>query len=168
METKRLDFSKKTFTANGKEYHVSENLCIDRFMEFERLQAHVGFGKDFENIYKGLKKAYEHMNTNKLADAAVIVHNLLNGVAHNLEEREHPALQLCALFINYKGEDETIFDADIITEKIDDWRKEGYAIGDFFRYAANLVAGFITVLEETTQTISEQEERLSKSTGKSE
>ena len=73
METKRLDLSKSKFMANGNEYHVSETMSIDRFMEFERLQAHVGFGKDFESIYNGLKKAYENMNTNKLADAAVIV-----------------------------------------------------------------------------------------------
>ena len=167
MEAKRLNFEEKKFEANGHTYYFASNMCIDRFIEFERLQAHVGFGKDFRNIYDKLKEAYEHMNTNKLADAAVIVHNLVNGIAENLDKREHPVLQMCALFVNREDEDAKVFDADMNAQKVEDWKKAGYAIADFFQLAFNFVEGFITAYDEITQSISSlAEEKLASSTGK--
>lgn len=169
METPRLDFEAKTFVANGNKYYYSQNMCIDRFIEFERLQAHVGFGKDFKNIYEKLKEAYGLLNTNKLADAAVIVHNLVNGIAQNLEKRDHPVLQLCALFINREGENVKEFNEDVNAQKIDDWKKEGYAIADFFQLAFNFVEGFIPAYNEIIQDISNQAEEMEKnSIGKKE
>jgi len=169
METKRLDLSKKTFEANGKTYHFSSTMSIERFTEFERLQAHVGFGKDFKNIYEKLKVAYEHLNKNKLADAAVIIHNLVNGIADNLDKREHPILQMCSLFINADEENVDVYDEDVMLAKIDDWKKEGYSIDDFFQLAFNFVEGFIPAYNEIIQNISEEAEKaMTSSTGKSE
>ena len=167
METKRLDLSKGTFEANGVKYFFSSQMSIDRFIEFERLQAHVGFGKDFKNIYEKLKTAYDHLNKNKLADAAVIIHNLVNGIAQNLEGREHPILYMCALFVNREGEDIKLYDEDVAKQKIDDWRKEGYSIEDFFQLAFNFVEGFIPAYNEIIQNISQEAEAMVSNTGKS-
>lgn len=163
METPRLNLEEKTFKANGNTYYYSQNMCIDRFIEFERLQAHVGFGKDFKNLYDEMKKAYEHFNTNRFADGSVIIHNLLNGIGQNLDKRDHPVLQLCALFINREGENVKIFDADLNDQKIDDWKKEGYAIADFFQLAFNFVEGFIPAYNEIIQNISEEASKMAKS-----
>lgn len=168
MEAKRIDLSKSTFEANGVTYRFASTMCIDRFIEFERLQAHVGFGKDFKNIYDRLKTAYEHLNKNGLADAAVIIHNLINGIAENLDGREHPVLSLCALFINRDDEDAGKYDEDLMKQKIDDWREEGYSIEDFFQSAFNFVEGFIPAYNEIIQNISEEAEKAVSSTGKSE
>ena len=162
MEAKRIDFKEKTFMANGVKYTFASTMCIDRFIEFERLQAHVGFGKDFNNIYEQLKKAYEYLNKSRPADGAVVIHNLINGIADNLEGRDHPILQLCALFINREDEDKKLFDADVNLSKIDDWKKEGYSIDDFFQLAFNFVEGFIPAYNEIIQDISQEAEKMSK------
>lgn len=162
-QAKRLNFDEKTFMANGHKYYFSSTMSIDRFVEFERLQAHVGFGKDFKHIYDKLKEAYDHMNKNRLADGAVIVHNLINGIAENLDKREHPILQLCALFINREDEDKKVFDPDLTAQKIDDWKTEGYAINDFFQLAFNFVEGFMDAYNEITQDISELTEKMTES-----
>ena len=159
METPRLNLEEKTFMANGNKYYYSQNMCIDRFVEFERLQAHVGFGKDFKNLYDEMKRAYDFLNTNKLADGAVVLHNLINGIAQNLEKRDHPILQLCALFINREDENVKEFDASLNDQKIEDWKKEGYAIADFFQLAFNFVEGFIPAYNEIIQDISNEAEK---------
>jgi len=39
LETKRIDFEKKEFVANGVTYSFkAETMSIERFIEFERLQ----------------------------------------------------------------------------------------------------------------------------------
>jgi len=168
MEAKEIKLEEKSFMANGKEYFFSSTMSIERFQEFERLQAHVGFGKDFKNLYDKIKEAYEGLNKSKVADAAVILSNLLNGIAQNLEERDHPVLEMCALFINYEGENLKVFDVDDAGRKIDDWKKEGYGMQSFFQLAFNFVAGFIPAYEEIIQDISEEAEKVLSSTGKSE
>jgi len=106
------------------------------------------------------------MNKSKVADAAVIIHNLLNGIAEHLDKRDHPILQLCALFINTKDEDKTVFDEGVTQEKIDNWKKEGYAIEDFFQLAFNFVEGFIPAYNETIQDISQKAEKAVNNTTK--
>lgn len=168
MEAKRLDFEKRPFTfeANGNKYHSTQTMSIDRYIEFDRLQAHVGFGNDFKNLYDKMKESYEHMNKMKMADAAVIIHNLMNGIAQNLDKRDHPSLQMCALFLNREGENAAVFDEDLMAEKINDWKKEGYAMQDFFRLAISFVDGFYDAYEEISQSISALEERVASSIGK--
>lgn len=161
METKRIDLESGHFDANGHRYRVTSTLSVARFEEFERLQVHVGFGKDFKTMYDRLKDAYDFMNKSKAADAAVIVHNIINGIAQNLEKRDHPILQLCALFLNREDEDVSVFDPDLSKQKVDDWRKEGYAVEDFFQLAFNLVDGFIDIYEGLIQNISQKVEGMS-------
>ena len=171
METKRLSFTggKVTeFEANGHKYKFCKTISIDRFVEFERLQAHVGFGKDFKGIHAELVGAYELLNKSKPADAAVKISNLVNGIGWNLEKRDHPVLQMCALFLNREDEDATKFDEDLVSEKIADWREEGYSIEDFFQLAFNFVEGFIPILNETIQSISEEAEKATKNIGNKE
>ena len=167
-EVKRLNLTggKVTeFEANGHSYKFASQISIDRFIEFERLQAHVGFGKDFKGIHEILKDTYDLLNKSKPADAAVKVHNLLNGVGYNLEKRDHPVLQMCALFLNRADEDVKVYDEDLMSEKIADWRTEGYSIEDFFQLAFNFVEGFIPILNETTQSISAEVEKATKNIG---
>jgi len=58
---------------------------------------------------------YEHLNKQKFADSAVIIHNLLSNVAKVEESsRIHPALKMAALFINTKEEDTTVYNEEVI------------------------------------------------------
>lgn len=145
-EVKTIDlFKVKTFEANGHKYHVSKKISIPRWREYEKLEPRLTYGVDFDAMFKQLKKAYEALNTKagNIADAAVILHNLMSGIKDiENEMREHPALLMCALVINREGEDTGVFDEQIQREKIEDWRKEGFDVLPFFTFALFSIQGF--------------------------
>jgi len=140
---KRIDFSKKTFTANGVEYHYSDSLSIDRYEEFEKLQVLMGYNLDYEQIFDELKELYKSLNKTDFVKASVTCFNLLDATKRKMDKKVHPALQICGLFINEKGEDSAVLDQKKMEEKINNWKKEGLAMQDFFSLASNLVRGFI-------------------------
>ena len=140
---KRIDFKKKTFIANGNEYHYSDALSIDRYEQFEKLQILLGYNMDYDKLYLQLSELYNFLNKSEFVKSAVITYNLLDATKRKIDNKIHPALQICALFVNRKDENEKVFDAKVMEEKIKDWREEGYAMADFFSLAANLVRGFV-------------------------
>lgn len=156
-EVKKLDLTQTSFTANGKKYHIRRSLCIERWRYFEDLQALVGFGRSFDDIFIAFKEIWNALDDKggaKTATAAIICHNAMTGIKTKLEQRHHPALMICTLFINYEGEDEKIYDEEIMKQKIEDWQKEGYDINDFFQLAWNLVPSFIEHYSEDIQNTS--------------
>jgi len=153
-EVRRLPLGTKAFEANGKKYHVSNTLSVERWRYFEDFQAMVGLGRSFQDVFDNVKKAYEALQHPKIADASVILHNILVGVGEKLEERHDPALMLCALFINEEGEDERVYDLEKMNDKIKNWQKEGYAMADFFSLAFNLVPDFINSYNAVLEDIS--------------
>ena len=153
-QVKRLPLDAKTFTANGTEYHVSKMLSVERWRQYEDLQPLIGFGRSFQDIFDNVKKAYEALQHPKIADASVTLHNILVGIKEKLDQRHDPALQICALFVNAKGENEKVYDEEVMKRKIEDWQKEGFAIQDFFTLAWNLVPGFIDIYKDDLQDIS--------------
>ncbi len=145
-EVKTIDLFKiGTFEANGNKYHVSKKISIPRWREYEKLEPRLTYGVDFESMFKQLRKAYDALNTKagNIADAAVILHNLMSGIKDiESEQREHPALLKCALVINREGEDASAFDERLQKEKIEDWRKEGFDVLPFFTFALFSIQGF--------------------------
>ena len=170
-EVKHLDQTKSYFEANGKKYHITKNICIERWRHFEDLQAMVGFGRTFEDLFTAFKdiwKALDEKGGAKVATASIHCHNAMTGIKTKLEERHHPALMLCTIFANYEGEDEKIYDEEIMKSKINDWQQEGYDMNDFFRLAWKLVPSFIeTYKEDIASTLNlTKEEQSSTSEGK--
>ena len=150
-EVKHLDMSKSYFEANGKKYHITKDLCIERWRHFEDLQAMVGFGRTFEDLFTAFKDIWSALDEKggaKVATASIVCHNAMTGIKTKLEERHHPALMLCTIFVNYEGEDEKVFDEEVMKSKINDWQEEGYDINDFFRLAWKLVPSFIKTYRE--------------------
>lgn len=144
-----------SFTANGVKYLVHTALAIERFIEFEKLQIQVGYGVDFRNLFHKINEAFHYLNNGLPADAAVVLHNVMKGVADNLEERENPVLNLCTLYICREDEDLTTYDYALNQAKIDDWKKEGISIDSFFVLAFNLVNGFQPIYKKVSQSISD-------------
>lgn len=138
-------FKTKTFTANGYKYTVSKKISIPRWREYEKLEPRLTYGIGFDDLFKQLRKAYDALNTKQgnIADAAVILHNLMSGIK-DIEDskREHPSLLMCTLVINREGEDTGVFDAQLQLDKIEDWRKEGFDILPFFTFALYSIQGF--------------------------
>ena len=145
------------FEAGGKKYHISKNISIERWRHFEDLQALIGFGRSFEDLFQSFKQIWAALDNKggpQVATASIICHNAMTGIKTKLENRHHPALMICTLFCNYEGEDEKIYDEEIMKSKIDDWQKEGYDINDFFQLAWNLVPSFIETYSEDFQSTS--------------
>ena len=148
-DLKHLPMDAKSFTANGHEYVISQGLSVDRWRKYEELQIELGFGTNLQSIFTRVKEAYGYLNEVKIADAAVILHNIMWGVKDRLENRVDKTLLMCALFMNRKeGEDVTKYDEDFMEEKIKDWAEEGYDTQSFFHIAWNLVPGFFEAFNE--------------------
>lgn len=165
MEKKRIDFEKGEFEADGRKFFISNTLTIERFIEYERLQNSMGFNMSFKEIFTQIKEAYNLINSNKLVDGGIKLHNLMNGISQRIDGKLNPALEICALFIVEKDEDVTKYDESVIKSKIESWRKEGYSMQDFFTLAVSLVEGFTESYRDFTEGISslaeETEERMS-------
>lgn len=166
MELKKLPFDKGEFTANGKVYKIKNTLTVTRFVEFEKLQNHYGFGLSFDQIVEKLKTSIDYANKGKGIEAWNIILNLRDGIASRLEDRSHPALLLCSLFIVTEDEDLTTWNEKEQKAKIDDWNKEGYDVNDFFVLASNLVTGFLPIYGEIFRDTSKEAKGKSNPTGK--
>lgn len=153
-QLKRIDFTKQSFMANGKEYFIENGFSISRYCEYQVLEKELGFGNTFKGMYDKLLSLYDLMNKVKFVEASVALNNMLTGIT-KIEEREPSMLKLCALFINTKDEDRTTITDDLIAQKINDWKVEGIEIKDFFTLALNTMDGFIEAYKNLTQTTSE-------------
>lgn len=144
----------KAFEVGGVKFFVEDTLSVSRFREFEKLQIEVGFGRDFAEIFAGFSKIYEALQKGKVADAAVICSNYLEGVKGPLAGRANPVLRLCALFINTEGENKKTYDERDTIKKIDIWEKAGVDMSFFFSLAITLIPGFMKAYKESLVNIS--------------
>lgn len=141
-------FELDSFNANGRRYIVRTSLTVERFEKFEELQAEVGFGVDFANLFGQMRKAYDYLNEGQQADASVVLYNAMHGIKNFLDKRINEVLHLCALYICREGEDVTAYDEALILDKVNDWKKEGIEMENFFGLAFNLVGGFMPIYKE--------------------
>lgn len=156
MELKKIDLSQSSFEANGVTYYIKDTLSVERYREFEKYQVTFGFAREFKQIYDMLVKSVDLANKGKGLEAWNIIFNLKEEIGkNNLDNRMHNGMYICALFIVEENEDLTSWDEQLANKKIDNWNKEGYDVNSFFQLAANLISGYITVLEEIFQNTSE-------------
>lgn len=155
MELKRIDFNKGSFQANGKTYYINSSLTIERYAELQIFQAEIGPGMEYEKIFKKLHDVYKLINKMQFADASVYVNDLIRGFS-KLEEKEPTILKICTLVCNTDDEDLTTYSNDLAVKKIEDWKREGIDMRDFFQLASGLVSGFLDVYRTATRIISEQ------------
>lgn len=149
MELKQLDLKESSFEANGKKYQILKEIPLSRYIEYQKMVPKLTYGLSFAEMFKNLSKAYEAMNKNRMPDAAVVIHNMMNGIAEIENENRHDsALQICTLFIIIEGEDLGKYDKDIADAKIQDWGSEGYGINGFFHLALATIEGFRKTFSE--------------------
>jgi hypothetical protein len=152
MKLKIIDVKEKQFECGGRTFYIQDSLSFNRYRELQRISIEFGFSTTFIDLYKEVKKAYDLVQTNKnWGDLAVTLFNVLSGVS-KLDEKDAPALRLCALFINEADEDVTVFDELKIKDKINCWSKE-LDISPFFHMAVNLVNGWMPAYKVTSQSI---------------
>lgn len=154
---KRIEKDSKAFTANGIEYFISNNLSLKRFREFEKLKIEFDLSLSVLKAKSNFIAIFNKLNENKPAEAAVIAHNMANGIEMQTKREHNPILYMCALFINRKDEDIKTFDEKLMEDKVEDWAKEGYDVADFFSLAKVLSKSYTPVLEEDLKNTSSNE-----------
>jgi hypothetical protein len=137
MELRVIDFSKKHFECDGRKFYIKDTLSFARYRELQKLNLEFGYSATFHDVFNHIKEAWDFLNQTKLSEAAVVLHNIMYGVV-SLEDKDDPALRLCALFIDEEGEDAIVYDEGKMREKIECWSKE-LAVLPFFQLAASLV-----------------------------
>ena len=156
MELKKIDLSQSSFEANGVTYYIKDTLSVERYRWFEKYQVTFGFAREFKQIYDMLVKSVDLANKGKGLEAWNIIFNLKEEIGkNNLDNRMHNGMYICALFIVEENEDLTSWDEQLANKKIDNWNKEGYDVNSFFQLAANLVTGYIDILDSIFQNTSE-------------
>ncbi len=160
---KVVDFSKKHFECSGRKFYVKESLSFMRYKELQKLNLEFGYSANFHETFKKIRVAWDHLNNLRLGEAAVELHNIMYGVV-SLDEKDDPALRLCALFIDEEGEDATIYDEGKMSEKIACWA-ESCDVAPFFQMAASLCPDWINaykvVIQSTLETGKGQKEQSS-------
>ena len=161
MTLKIIDFKAKQFECDGRMFYIQDSLSFNRYRELQRLSIEFGYSTTFVELFKQIQKAYDYVQTNKnWGDLAVTLYNLLIGVS-NMDNKEDPALRMCALFINEADEDVAVFDELKMKDKINCWAKE-LDVTPFFGLAANLVGGWMPAYQVTSLNISNEEKAKEK------
>lgn len=161
----------KEWTANGRLYSPCPTLSVARYEEYEILGVEGGMDRTFEQVHAKHVRQMELINKlargqDALGELAVITNDLING-GFAMKEREiHPALKMCALFINRKDEDVTTITEAMIAEKVNDWRIEGISVQYFFVFALHLIPGYIAAYKENSRDTSDQVESEQNPSGK--
>jgi hypothetical protein len=155
-EVKSIEKKQREFMANGHKYIVMDKISIARFKEYEKLVPRLSFGLSFKEIFDKLNKLYTALNKQQFANAAVLCHNMMNGInAVDDNKRVNPALMMAALVINRVDEDPTTYNEELMFDKIADWQTEGYNMMDFFELSLNSIQGFRETLLKYTQAQAE-------------
>ncbi len=135
MELKKINIEQRSFVANGKTYHIEVgDISIARWAKYEELMLELQYGTTQAEMFKNWKRVTELANELKFSDIAILANNMQNGI-HKIMERIPVGLRISTLFINEEKEDRGVINDDMISAKIEDWQKEGYAIGPFFQLA---------------------------------
>lgn len=145
MELRTVDLSTKHFECQGRKFYVRDTLSFARYREMQKINLEFGYSGTFHDIFKNIKSAWDFLNQTKLGEAAVVLHNVMYGIV-SLEDKDDPALRLCALFIDEEGEDPTVYDEGKMREKIECWGKELDTL-PFFQLAANLVPNWTAIFK---------------------
>jgi hypothetical protein len=157
MELRTVNFENKHFECGGRKFFVRDSLSFARYRELQKINLEFGYSATFHDLFKNIREAWDFLNQTKLGDAAVVLHNVMYGVV-SLEEKDDPALRMCALFIDEEGEDPTVYDEGKMREKIECWGKE-LSVTPFFQLAANLVPGWLDVYQNGIPNGSKKGER---------
>jgi hypothetical protein len=121
---KTIDFDKESyFDCAGKRFIKTESISFNRFKEMQKILLELGFSATFVDIYNNYQKMIEAYNKHDYFAMSIIAYKSMEGIK-NLEDKDHPALRLAALFINEENEDVTKYNEAEMKAKIDCWASE--------------------------------------------
>lgn len=154
---RKIDFEKeKYFECGGKKFEVTDSLSFVRYRELQKLSLEFGFSATFEDIINNLKKTVELYNAHDYFNMSITVFKMLEGIKA-IDDKDDPALRLCALFINEVDEDPTKYSDAMVKAKIDSWSKE-MEVSPFFYLACSLIPAWMPLYQVAIQSGSKEKE----------
>jgi len=144
-ELRIINFDEKVFECGGRKFFKKESLSFNRYRQLQFIMLEFGYSATFQEIFEHLKLAWDDLNKLKLAEASVRIHNIMNGIT-KLEDKDDPALRICALFLDEESEDPAKYDEATMRDKIKCWSEE-LDVKPFFYLAASLVPGWMPAYE---------------------
>lgn len=154
MDLREINFDKKYFECEGKKFTVKETLGFIRWKKLQEFSLEFGFSATVIDIFKNVREAHDCMDKIQFVKAAVILNNILIGLK-NLAEKEDVAFRICALFMDYEGEDASVYDEGLMQSKIDMWAKE-LAAPPFIQWAVNCIPGLLPAYKIVSRTGSQR------------
>lgn len=148
---KKLEPDCQTFQCDGRTFYIEDTLSFNRYEKLREYSLEFGFSATVPDVFNRLNSAWKLLNETKLGDAAVMLHNIMNGI-QKIEKKSDVAFRVCALFVNEKEEDSTVWDEAIEKNKIECWSKE-YDVTGFFLLASAKVPGWLSVYSNVIQGI---------------
>lgn len=159
-DAKLVDLSPgKEFTANGKKYKVSSNFTIGRLEQVVLLEDELELMGKQSSCHKIMLQACELINNYKPGDAYAL---LINKVEADKRASKflHPAVRICAAYINGEDEDLRYLSEQTITDKIHDWAEEGLDIRPFLVLAKSISGELSEDFDKRTQDILQQSKSI--------
>src|SRR4030042_195057 len=120
---RKLDENTGSFECGGRKFFIRDTLSFNRFEKLKEFSLEFGFSATFKDIFMQLKKAWDMLNKLQLAEASVVIHNIMKGITL-LEQKNDVSFRIAALFINEDTEDETVYDEAKADDKISIWAKD--------------------------------------------
>jgi len=149
-ELKEIPKNGTPFMANGKEYFIEDSLSIDRWIYMNELVIQLGFGVEYEEMQQNWFSVIDMAEKQKFASIVIMAHNQVNGIS-KIYNREPMILKFCALFMNTADEERGTITEDVISIKIEDWKKEGLGIDGFLEFSLLKVKGLAESFQNAIQ-----------------
>lgn len=151
------------FTANGRTYKFirpGDEVGIDKWGEYQKLQIVVGYGVTFADLIVSLRAHKTLLSSDQgfpdiRSEAIVWADSTIKGLIEMSQARYDKAFYLCSLFIYEESTDPYDWNMDMATRMIEDWNKERISEHDLFFFANLLMPAWRMILSE----LSEQGER---------
>ena len=143
------------FEANGKTYFLEPHMSIERYEISNKLELEIAYATTFKKMHSDMKEVFGLLNENKLANAAVQLNDMIQGVQRiDDKSNHHPVMKYCTLIFNTKDEDRRSWDEKAMDEKINDWKEAGIPITSFFAVVLRSVPGLLPIWREIFQDTS--------------
>ncbi|RIV23599.1 hypothetical protein DYU11_11500 [Fibrisoma montanum] len=143
-----LDPSASSFVANGHTYYVEREgrLSVERDGWLEKFGLYATLGRQSTVLVADMRRVHDALNDGKLADAAIIVDNIIKAAA-DMSIKAAPLYYICTLFINREDEDRKSYSLELGKQKIADWS----GISAFF--FSHLALSYLQITAESWKSL---------------
>lgn len=142
---RKIPFNAKSFEAGGYTWHVEDDLSVERYRAFQRMEIELGYGINFSTLADRHKQIFDRLNEGKMAEAVVIVYQLMEGSVA-ISEKTPIGLYVATLFVNRSDEDRSVWSRSIAEDKLKMWngneKETGIDAGFFLIVALSRVQNY--------------------------